>query len=335
MIKPLSVISLALLVAGCGGSSGSSSPQTGQFSLAVSDAPVEQADEVVLFFNEVVLVPEDGGDPILIDLSEGGPDSVDLLDYTGSNSATLVNSQTLAVGEYTMCLYALDGDGTQQLSYVNTQDQGVVPLRVNSKGSCQGVRGNTDEAGRIFFNQPFTINTGINNYVAEFNLRQGLVDPQGQEGMFIKPTAVQLVNEAGAGNIAGVLAVEQREACEADMTSLLEVSEFSHVAYLFAGERDRTTMGDLVGDAGYPDGSPLVAPVATADISLDEASGEYRYEFGFIGEGTYSIGYTCVANFDLPESHETEEQDFTFYQHYTPVQVQPGLTTVQDLDPIL
>ncbi|TKB51298.1 DUF4382 domain-containing protein [Ferrimonas sediminicola] len=334
MIKPLSVLSLALLVAGCGGGS-SSSPQTGQFGLAVSDAPVEQADEVVLFFNEVVLVPEDGGEPVTIDLSEDGPDSVDLLQYTGSDSATLVNGQVLPVGDYTMCLYALDGDGSEQLSYVNTQDQGVVPLKVNSKGSCQGVQGNTDQAGRIFFNRPFTINTGINNFVAEFNLRQGLVDPQGQEGMYIKPTAVQLVNLAGAGNIAGVLAEQQREACEADMASLLEVSEFSHVAYLYAGERDRSTMGDLVGEAGYPAESPLVAPVATADISLDEASGEYRYEFGFIGEGNYSIGYSCVANFDLPESHETEEQDFTFYQHYTPVQVQPGQTTTQNLDPIL
>ncbi|WP_028111542.1 DUF4382 domain-containing protein [Ferrimonas kyonanensis] len=325
----------AVLLSGCGGSSGSSTPQTGQFSLAVSDAPVDDASEVVLYFNEVVLVPEEGGEPTLIDLSEGGPDRIDLKQYTGSDRAPIVTNETLAVGNYTMCLYALDGDGSTDLSYVDSDSQGIVSLKVNSKGSCQGVKGNTDEAGRIFFNRPFTINTGNNNFVAEFDLRQALVDPVGQPGMFIKPTAVQLINLAGVGNIAGTLTETQRLACEADTASLLGVSEFQHAAYLYQGSRDRTTMGDIIGDASYPDGSVLVEPVATADISFDETSQSHRYEFGFVGEGDYSIGYTCVANNDLADSHETDAEDFIIYQHYTPVSVEADQTTTQDLAPIL
>lgn len=322
-----------LSLVGCGGSSGGgdSSPQVGSFSLAVSDAPVDEASEVVLFFNEAVLVPQGGGDPVLIDLSGDGADSVDLLKYQGDNSKALISGQELPTGVYTMCLYVLDGNGQIDLSYVNSESDGIQPLRVNSKGSCSGVSGDTQSAGRIFFNQPFTINAGSNSFVAEFDLRKGLVNPVGQAGYFIKPTAVQLVNLAGAGTITGQLQDEQRLACEADESQRLGASSFQHTAYLYASAPTLEQMGDFIGEASYPEASELQEPIAAADISLDDVTGEYRYTFGFIGEGDYQLGYTCVANADLADSHETQSEGFGIYQSYGPVTVLAEAVVEQNL----
>ncbi|GAA5193718.1 DUF4382 domain-containing protein [Ferrimonas gelatinilytica] len=355
-IKSVLAAGVVLALSGCGSDNSSSpnpgpgpspEPQMGTFSLGVSDAPVDDAKRVVLAFNDVILIPQDGqngGDPIHIELgNDGQPQQIDLLEFQGSAMEVIVSEGELEVGDYRMCLYAKDGlpNGSEESSFVEKTDGIVVPLKVNSKGACHGYKPDTDGQGRMSFDkgdQMVTINTGQNAFVVEFDLRKALTDPKGQDWMFIKPNAVQLINIAGVGNISGELALTQRDACEADMVSLVGADTFAHAAYLYANERDRSTMGDIVGEAGFPEGSELVEPVAVANIvQVENQTDEliYRYEFGFIGEGEYSIGYTCTANADLPETHETAEQGFLIYQHYVPVTVVVGETTEQDLDPIL
>ncbi|MBY6018570.1 DUF4382 domain-containing protein [Halomonas denitrificans] len=345
-MKTLVAASLVGLLSACGGGDDNNSVNTGTFNLGVSDAPVEEASEVVLFFSHVVMVPEDGGDAIVFDFAEdeGAPRSVDLLDFQGSNADFIISERELPVGDYRMCMYALNGDGSEELSYVNSKEQGIVPLSIDSQGSCYGTKPDIEDGGRLKLTDErlVSINVGINSFVAEFDLRKGLVDPKNAPGMKIKPNAVRLVSVSEIGTISGTLAQTQFDACEADFSSLLGASEFSHAAYLYAGSRDRTTMGDIAGDQGFPTDSALVEPVAVAsinpvDVVQDDGTTatELQYEFGFIGEGTYSIGYTCVANADQPDTHETDEEGFAIYQHYTPVEVKANEETVQDLDPIL
>ncbi|WP_257145772.1 DUF4382 domain-containing protein [Vibrio sp. ES.051] len=52
-------ISGGLLLTGCGRDDSSSDTEAATFSLNVSDAPVDEANKVVLTFNNVVLVPLD------------------------------------------------------------------------------------------------------------------------------------------------------------------------------------------------------------------------------------------------------------------------------------
>ncbi|GAA4900327.1 DUF4382 domain-containing protein [Ferrimonas pelagia] len=316
-----------ILLAGLGGcgSDGNDAEQTGRLNFGVSDAPVQEASEVVLVFNHVVLIPESGGDPIVIDFAaeNGAPERVDLLKNPGTTVHPLVTDLELPVGDYRMCLYALDGEvGNADLSYVTTPD-GTVPLQVNAKGSCFGTKPDTSAAGRLKLaegDRLLTINTGINNFVAEFDLHKGLVDPVGQAGMFIKPNSVTLLNTAAAGSISGALPEAQASACINDLSA---TDPIVHAAYLYVGSLDRTGMGDVIGSASYPSGSPLVEPAAVATVGEDD-----QYQFGFVGEGSYSIGYSCLAGLDQPESHET---DFAIYQHYVDVTVVAEQETVQDL----
>jgi hypothetical protein len=327
-------VSLGLLTS-CGGSSGGNSTTLGEqeqqatFSLAISDAPVDEASEVVLYFNEVVLVPQDNSEAILVSVSDDNdqPRRVDLLDFQGGDSNEILSGIEVEPGAYKLCLYALDGDGSQELSYVNSTDQGIVPLRVNSKGSCQGVSGNTDDTGRIFFNQAFTLNAGQNNFVAEFDLRKGLVDPKGKPEFFIKPTAVQLINRVDTGVITGTVEQILMQNCEADAVAQTVDGSFSHVVYLYEGTVEQAIMADVDNSD-----NALAQPVATTNIRVDEATQAGSYKIAFVAEGDYSLGYSCLGQNDSTEEDNlgSEAGEFAIYQTQGAVTVNAETTVVQN-----
>ncbi len=165
-------------------------------------------------------------------------------------------------------------------------------------------------------------------------MRKGLADPIGQDHMNMNSNAVSLVNASDSGHIAGTVSNVQYQACEADSAAWNAIHDVPavHSVYLYAGSMDRSTMGDMGATA------PLNAPVAVANVNEsqdEEGNTTYSYEFGYIGPGTYSIGYTCTAYIDTPDAHETSEDGFLIYQHYTPVDVVETELTTQDINPIL
>ncbi len=343
---PLLAISGGLLLAGCNGDDSSSLIEAATFSLAVSDAPLDDANKVVLAFEDVVLIPFDPetgdqtGDPIIMNVSEDGAlRQIDLMEYQGSNAETIINEQTIAPGDYAMCVYAKDGNQLNDttLSYVEKTDGTVKGLVVPSRGSCYGTKPDTSDQGRLKFSQKdqyVKVHTGNNSYVIEFDLRKGLADPNGKDYMNMNSNAVSLVNASEAGHIGGEISPTQYQACEADSASWNAINDAApvHAVYLYAGEMDRSTMGDL----GAP--SELNTPVAIATVSETEyelGTITYNYEFGYVGPGTYTIGYTCTAYSDSAETHQSSEDGFLIYQHYTPVIVFEGEYTQQDIGPIL
>ncbi|EJM7845437.1 DUF4382 domain-containing protein [Vibrio parahaemolyticus] len=343
---PLLAISGGLLLTGCGGDDSSSNTESATFSLGVSDAPVDDANKVVLAFKDVVLIPfdpetgEQTGNHILLDASENGAlHQVDLMEYQGKNAKTIISEQQIAPGDYAMCVYAKDGRqlNDTSLSYVEKTDGSVKGLVVPSRGSCFGFKPDTSDQGRLKFSQKgqyVKVHTGHNSYVVEFDLRKGLADPVGQDHMNMNSNAVSLVNASDSGHIAGTVSNVQYQACEADSAAWNAIHDVPavHSVYLYAGSMDRSTMGDMGATA------PLSAPVAVANVNEsqdEEGNTTYSYEFGYIGPGTYSIGYTCTAYIDTPDAHETSEDGFLIYQHYTPVDVVETELTTQDINPIL
>ncbi len=340
------MISGSLLLAGCNSDDSSFKTETGTFSLAVSDAPVDDANKVVLAFEDVVLIPFDPetdtktGDPIIMNISNDGElRQIDLMQYQGSNAETIVSEQTLAPGDYAMCLYVKDGTqlNDTSLSYVEKADATMKGLVVNSRGSCYGTKPDTSDQGRLKFSQKgqyVKVHAGNNSYVVEFDLRKGLADPTGKDYMNMNSNAVSLVNASEAGHIGGEVSPIQYQACEADSASLNAINDAPavHAVYLYAGEMDRSAMGDL----GAPE--ELNTPVAIADVNETEdelGNVTYSYEFGYIGPGTYTVGYTCTAYVDNADTHEASEDGFLIYQHYTPVVVFEGERTEQDIEPVL
>lgn len=355
--KPLSLATLigAALLVGCGGDGGGSPSPSGSASLTlgVSDAPVDDANKVVIAFEDVVLIPlgddsdsdddsdddndddnSSSGSPILLNVSQNGElRQVDLLKYQGTSYDTIISSQTLSPGKYAMCVYVKDGTqlNDDSLSYVEKKDGSLKGLVVPSKGSCFGYKPSTTDQGRLKFSgkgENLEISTGNNRFVLEFDLRKGLADPQGQDYMLMNSNAVTLVNLSESGEIEGDVSVQQYQACESDSLG----GPFSHAVYLYPGDIGQSQMGDM----GATDPA-LVEPIAIADVSSsedDSGDTEYDYEFGFIGPGTYSLGYTCTAYVDKSDSAQTDTDGFEIFAAYGPVVVTAGQSTELDIVPV-
>ncbi|MFV7785247.1 DUF4382 domain-containing protein [Shewanella marisflavi] len=327
--KSIIAIALTSLLAACGGSDDTpETPKTGVFSLGVSDNPAD-AKVVNIAFKQVVL--KGAGEPISFDVSEDGElKHVDLLTVQGQEIETLVAGQTIPVGEYQMCIYMQNSEvADTNSSYVKTMDDMDAGLVTNSNGSCGGVGAEEEGTGRLFFNKSFTIAAGVNDFVAEFNLSKGLQAPHGNKDYWtLKPTAVQLVNNAEVGAINGQISSDVMDACEVAAGG----SEFSPAVYLYPTATALENMVDFRPDADVVESQ--VAPIASARVNpiTDDAENVtgYEYEFGFVAASTYSLGYTCVAQNDDPESVNTPEDiEAPFFLHIDEqdVVVTEGTTT--------
>ncbi|WP_207061845.1 DUF4382 domain-containing protein [Motiliproteus sp. SC1-56] len=322
-MKRFSLVALgsAMMLAGCGGGDGSST-QTGSFSLGVSDNPAN-VERVVIGFRQVVLKSVgDNGQTFSFEVAETGQiEQVDLLQFTGSQVETLVANQQIPVGEYQLCIYMRnDETGTADTSFVDT-GTAIEGLTTPSNGSCGGVGATEENTGRLFFNKPFLIAAGDNNFVAEFNLEKGLIQPPGLGGTWrIKPTAVQLVNNTEVGSISGSIAPSLVTDCQ----TAAATGTFAEKVYLYSGS------AALPADASDPTINAMVdfrlaeqvstgqsSPIAAAQaVPEEDGLGNitgYNYELAFVAPGDYSLGFTCLAQNDDPERADTLETDPPFF----------------------
>ena len=139
--------STVAILAACGGSS--SSLETAQLTLAVSDSP-ENVQEVVIAFKSVAIkrvsdsgeAEEEQAEQRIAVQDNNGENTeyrqVDLLLFQGNNAAELFTDITLEPGDYQMCIYITDGTGSQDTtdSYVVEADNTSRGLSTNSQGSC-------------------------------------------------------------------------------------------------------------------------------------------------------------------------------------------------------
>ncbi|QSX37637.1 DUF4382 domain-containing protein [Shewanella sedimentimangrovi] len=330
--QTLIALSIAGLLSACGGGSDSKGPDMGQFSLGVSDNPAD-AQNVVIAFKQVVLKNSSTGETFSFDVSNSGAaKQVDLLEFQGSSAESLVTGVQVPFGTYQMCIYmqnneVFDASG----SYVKDGDGADLGLVTNSNGSCGGTGADEAGTGRLFFNKSFTIAAGANNYVAEFDLGRGIVGPHGNKDYWtLKPTSVQLVNTAEVGAINGQLSDDIMTACETAAGG----SEFSHAVYLYPDATELENMSDVRLAAT----APQVLPVASARVNeilneQQQVTG-HSYEFGFVVAGSYSLGYTCVAQNDDPEADDAPtdvEMPFFIHADEQGVSVTQGTTTTRNL----
>ncbi|MFT6986190.1 MAG: hypothetical protein ACJAT7_002011 [Psychromonas sp.] len=326
-IKTILAITLAGLLSACG-SGGADDKAT--FSLGVSDNPFD-AQIVQIAFKQVVLKNSDGA--ISFDV---GQKKVDLLTVQGQEVETLVSGQDIPLGEYQMCIYMENSEVLDTTSsYVHTETSaGDAGLVTNSNGSCGGVGADEENTGRLFFNKTFTIAAGDNQFVAEFDLGKGLQAPHGnKEYWTLKPTAVQLINRADVGAIAGGISDQFAIDCETDAVDVAGVDNFGHAIYLYPALTELGNMADFR-DTAYIDLE--VAPIASARVNpiYDATDPElivgHQYEFGFVVAGDYSLGYSCTAQNDSADLAEGVDQGFVMYNAQQGVTVTAEATTQRD-----
>jgi Domain of unknown function (DUF4382) len=269
---PLSFIA-ACLLAGCGGGGGSGTETPmGRISLGITDAPVDGATAVVVKFIAVELKPEDGS-AFTINLTPA--QSVDLLVLAGGGSRALLEDYSVPAGRYQSIRLLIEAQQNQPSSYIDFASGARYPLYVPS-GSESGlklIRGFTVAAG------------STSNFTIDFDLRKSVIAPPGQAPNYLLKPVLRMVDNLQVGAIAGTV------------DSALITSGCSPQVYIFTG-------AGVVPDDLDPATSPDVDPLVSAPVTLDTATGQYRFRAGFIEVGEYTASFTCDGASDTPEGEE-------------------------------
>ena len=238
--------SIALLVGACGGGGGDSAA-TGTLNLALTDAPVDHADNVVIEFTGVEIKAGDE----LIDITYDTPRQIDLLALTGGVSEVIVDGQVLPAGQVEwirLKVNATQGGDPMDDSYIVIS--GVSHELTIPSGAQTGLK----------LNRPITIpENGVASFTIDFDLRKSVHEAAGN--YILRPT-LRLVDNSTDGALSGT--VDLAAALCADPAAV----------YVFEGAG--VTPDDV--DGIDPD------PIATA--SVDPVTGEYTVAFLPAGEYT-------------------------------------------------
>ncbi|NVK54683.1 MAG: DUF4382 domain-containing protein [Alteromonadaceae bacterium] len=281
----ITLVSTSLVA--CGGSSNNSeqpaTPDTATFSLAVSDAPVDQASEVVVYFDSVELIGGDGKQTFDVRDENGDPRAINLLNYQGESFVTIVEGTEIPTGTYTQLRLAVT-----EASYI-VMDDGTYELSVPSNElKLDGI----------------TVLPGVEAaYTVEFDLRKSLVDPVGQPNtIFLKPRGVRLVANDSVGSLSG--AVSEDLVLDSACAAKANIDE-GNAVYIYPGSNlDPALLGD---DADSPANTNEISPYAVANVYYNADSETYEFVAGYLPADDYTVAFTCLALFDQPETDENSD----------------------------
>lgn len=305
---------LSASLVGCGGGSSDEVEQSARFSLAISDAPVDGVEKVMLCFGSVELVGNGLGNQTFTPGLEAvaannntecrdnngavvaNSIGVDLLTLPGASSLALISQATVPAGNYgQMRLNIVPG------SYIQLTDGTQYPLEVPSNQIR--LNGVTLSAGGTF------------SYTLEFDLRKAMVLSNPQKYL-LKPTGLRLVNTSEIGHLSGAVS-EALLLANNCAVAPADPNQPVAAVYLYPGaDLDLSTLADY-------GGSEAVQPYASAPVYFDGAS-SYSYQLGFIDAGNYTAALTCQLNDEAEQNDEVsflQGKNLTITKSVTPVQL--------------
>lgn len=257
-------ISMALGLAACGGGGGN---ETGRLSLAITDAPVDDASSVVVQFSGVAF-KRAGAAPEMVQNLTPSPRQLDLLQYQEGRAALLLDGVTLPAGDYEWIRLIVDNETGVRDSYIVLTGGEECELEVPS-GAESGLK----------LNRGFTLPAdGSVALTIDFDLRKSIHAPPGQlgaaeactQGYLMRPT-LRIVDDANVGAIAGHVAAE------------LVTEQCLPKVYVFSGAG--ATPDDI--DGTDPD------PLVVADVAVENGSTAFAYRAAFLPPGPYTVAFTC------------------------------------------
>ncbi len=279
------LIALAAATQACGGGGGSSGGETGRLSLAIGDAPVDGATEVVIVFTGIEL--HSNGETRTIEFTE--PREVDLLAFQNGATVNLLENEVVDAGEYQwMRLNVIAEPNQSDGSYILFESGEQFPLFVPS-GSESGLK----------LNRPFRVATGgITRLVADFDLRKSIIAPPGQSPNYVLKPVLRLMDQLEIGDIAG--AVDLAALAVAQLGAGSTAADCDGGIYLFSGTA--AVPDDADGDPA--DGAD---PIAYQPLVFDGLEPVVPYQFAMIEAGSYTVAATC--DFGVDASPEASEYD--------------------------
>jgi hypothetical protein len=262
----------ATVASQCGGDDGKifvpGGDEQGTISISVTDAPVDDASQVMVRFASLDLIPDDGDD-VNIDL---GNRAIDLLSLSDGASTALITNQEIDTGTYTGIRFNLNATSTSQDgSFIITSTGEQFPLVLPN-----------DSDDLLTIQRNFTVSDDGNlSLVVDFDLRASVI--QGSRVYTFRPV-LRVVDNSTVGIITGTLD-----------TNLVPLNTCDPFIYIYSGS-------DIVPDD--IDSADDLDPVVSVPVKLNVSSGTYRYRASFLEAGNYTVAYTCQGALDNPETNE-------------------------------
>jgi hypothetical protein len=265
------VSSLVFGLSACGGGGGAPAAQSGRLSLAVTDAPLDDASSVVVQFSGVAFKRAGAPAEIVQNLSPA-PRQLNLLEYQQGRAALLLDGVTLPAGDYEWVRLIVDNQPNVRDSYITLTTGEECELRVPS-GAESGLK----------LNRGFTLPAdGSVALTIDFDLRKSIHAPPGQQGStadcnqsyLMRPT-LRIVDDANVGAIAG------------QVDSALITEDCLPKVYVFSGA------GVVPDDIEDANDALDVEPLAVANVAIENGRTAYEYRAAFLPPATYTVGFTC------------------------------------------
>lgn len=304
-----------LLLAACGGGGSSTSvtptSSSSKLTLAISDAPVEQAQKVCIAISSLRLaLADDPNEHIWTPLqflptpseqdaclptgytlpldSAGQPRFfyLDLLNYQNGKRHTLLSSVELTSGNYEQLRLqvedgrknSLEGAGLPDFpsSYVQDAQGKIFPLEVPS--SELKLHGFTAPAD------------GVLSYQLEFNLRHALVLPGHNKYYKLKPNGVKLLAVTTLTTLQGQVG---ETLCSGDLSQA--------GVYLYPAR-----LGSTLAYGGLASSTTEGGPVATTLVQAATTTTAAGYAIHYVEPGSYDVALICNASSDaVPDAGES------------------------------
>ncbi len=247
--------------------------QNGFLSLAITDAPIDDAAEVWVRFDGVELKPASTEN--VVTLTFKPPMEINLLALQGQNKVQMLTNATLPAGNYDWIKLKVTAKNDGLLdSYIKLDDNSVHELDIPS-GSESGLKiiGGLE----VIANTPKSM-------TIDFDLRKSIV-MTGVAQYTLRPV-LRIVDDTAVGSIEGTIevsALSDSDCPDADPST-------GNAVYLYSGLN--------ISPDDIDDIDP--EPVASVIPTLNKLTGIFEYEFGFIPSGQYTAAFTCEANLDDP-----------------------------------
>ncbi len=252
-------------------SSGSGSANS-NFSLRITDAPIDGLENVVLQFSAVEMKLQSGA---WTKYTLPAPQPIDLLALQGLTTADLLINMPIEAGDYKQLRFIVDD--APMANRVKIKGGAWAEMEV-PKGSTTGLK----------VKQLFTIpNNRKVNFTVDFDLRKS-VRLKKKTGQYKFKAKMKLVVDTDVGFIRGsvVPALLIDPSCsDGDIDT-------HNAVYVYSGHN--TTPGDI--DEISPSNNE---PVTTTMIHYDYNLGLYMFEAAFLAAGDYTIAFTCNADAEI------------------------------------
>ena len=312
----------AFLLGACGGASSSTeipAPTKGKLSVAITDAPIDEAALVNVQFTGIEIKPASGSS-IVVDLDEM---NIDLLSLQDGGSTLMLNDLEVPSGTYNWIRLAVNAEQDTLDSFLQTN------LDDDSSKTSLWVPGGNQTGLKL--NSSFVVTAGgAINLTIDFDLRKSIANPIGlgqTDNLILKPS-LRMVDDSKVGEISGAVdvALINGEGCTD-----------SSAVYVFAGdvEEDDIDINEDGTSLGGED--PVTTANVTAETDSTTAEVTYHYTAAFLEAGTYTVAFTCQAANDDPaidndDALTNNGLEVSFFGS-TPVEVAADAVTTQDFAP--